>query len=234
MMAKRIHVNVGDRYGRLTVICELESIGQRMVLCRCDCGDKRIAVLSELRRGNTKSCGCLSRELRSIAVGRRSITHGESDCKTHRIWRAMKSRCNNPRVHNYQDYGGRGISVCPQWEKSYEMFIADMGHCPSGASIDRIDNDGNYEPGNCRWATRADQNRNRRDNVMLTFAGKTMCLTDWASEIGMNERTLRNRIKHYGWSIKDALTIPVGQKRIELTTDPEGVDYDVPFDGAES
>jgi hypothetical protein len=165
------------------------------------------------------------------------ITHGDSDSRTHRIWRAMKTRCSNPRASNYAIYGGRGITVCQAWCDSYEQFLTDMGKCPDGCSIDRIDNSGNYEPGNCRWATRAEQNRNRRDNVMLTFSGKTMCLTDWASHLGMLERTLRNRIKHYGWSTEEALTVPVGlgkrslrHGRIKETTEPGGVAPDVPFE----
>jgi len=214
-MAK-LCVPPGTEFGRLTVIDEVSSAGApRRFKCRCQCGLELVAILSELRRGNTKSCGCLSAELRSRAITRRNTKHGDSDSRTHRIWRAMKSRCNNPNASNYDQYGGSSIAVCSEWQKSYEQFLADMGECPTSKhSIDRFPNqEGPYAPGNCRWATAREQNRNRRDNVMLTFEGKTMCLTDWATELGIHERTLRNRIKHYGWTTEDALSTPVGQKR---------------------
>lgn len=214
-MAGRVQVVQGQKFGRLRVIEEVEKKNQqRRVLCLCECGKYRTCYLGQLRNGNSRSCGCLATELRSKAISRRNRTHGESDCRTHRIWRAMKTRCTNPAASNYEIYGGRGVKVCDRWMDSYEAFLADMGHCPgSGYSIDRIDNDGDYEPSNCRWATRRQQNRNRRDTVLLTFKGKTLCIADWAVEIGINQSTLRNRIKSYGWSAEDALTVPVGGKR---------------------
>lgn len=217
-MSKKMEVNAGDRYGRLVVIKEVcpktrASGLVRQFQCVCDCGEEVIAVLAEMRRGNTRSCGCLQKETAANTCLQRNKTHGESDSRTYRIWRGMKQRCLNPNTHNYEIYGGRSVSVCQEWQDSYEQFVADMGHCPEGdSSIERIDNDGDYEPGNCMWATRGQQSRNRRSTVMLTHNGKTMCMTDWAEEVGMPFMTLRNRIQVYGWTVEEALTTPVGQR----------------------
>ncbi len=150
-------INVlGDKYGKLTVIAELEravdnqGFKRRRMLCRCECGKEISVRLISLRRGNTKTCGCVR------------IKHGGTYTKEYRAWWDMQQRCNNPRHDRYASYGGRGIKVCEAW-REFENFIRDMGTRPSSDhSIDRTDNDGNYEPGNCRWATRSEQQRNTR------------------------------------------------------------------------
>lgn len=119
-------------------------------------------------------------------------------------WDAMKRRCYSPNNKEYFRYGARGISVCERWMK-FEHFVEDMGERPKGLTLERKNNDGNYEPGNCRWATRAEQSRNTRHTVLLTFKGKTMCMADWAKEFGMLPNTLGGRIRS-GWPVERALT----------------------------
>ena len=127
----------------------------------------------------------------------------------HNIWRAIKARCHSVGSVSYAWYGGRGIRVCERWFDSFENFFADMGPRPSKAhSVDRIDNDGNYEPGNCRWATRKEQQRNKRNNRLITYNGETMCLEAWADRLGIGWATIHERLDR-GWSVADALSRPI-------------------------
>jgi len=132
---------------------------------------------------------------------------GRAPSPTYQSWHAMKSRCCSPADQAFEQYGGRGITVCEKWMR-FEGFLGDMGERPEGTSLDRIDNDGNYEPGNCRWATPSEQQRNTRQNLMLTFDGATLCVAEWADRIGMNSNTLWSRIVKSGWPVEKALTTP--------------------------
>lgn len=194
----------GRRFDRLTVLSRGPNKGVKAVwLCRCDCGQLALAHGHDLRLGKHRSCGCLHRE--------RTTTHGDSTAANnyrspeYRAWLAMKARCYNPRTRRFDRYGGRGIAVCDRWRDSFAAFLADMGRKPTPShSVDRIDNDGNYEPANCRWATRAEQQRNNNRTHHLTHQGRTMCLQDWADELGIQPTTLRGRIAA-GWPIERAL-----------------------------
>lgn len=214
-MGKRIEVTPGYRYGRLTVVAEAEPIRRpngamrRRVACRCDCGGVTTVILESLTSNKTTSCGCFQKECMANAW-RKNVTHGRSCTKEHKQWDSMKQRCLNPNHEFFYHYGGRGIKVCDSWLESFENFFADMGECPEGLTLDRIENEGNYEPSNCRWATRGEQSRNRRGVVILTLGNDSMCIAEWARRIGMHEDTLRRRIKT-GWTVEEALTTPTGE-----------------------
>jgi hypothetical protein len=147
-------------------------------------------------------------------------THGASGnhrpTLTYRCWANMIQRCTNPRRALYRTYGGRGITVCERWRR-FENFLADMGEQPTEMSLDRIDNNGNYEPGNCRWATRAEQSRNTSRNRMLTFNGVTQCAADWAAAVGIPWPTIHRRLKD-GWPIERVLTLRAHESRAKLLT----------------
>lgn len=133
-------------------------------------------------------------------------THGLSASPTYKVWQAMHQRCGNLNNPGFHRYGGRGIKVCDRWN-SFENFLADMGEKPAGMFIERVDNDGDYEPSNCRWATRSEQQRNRRNNRVVTHAGVTLCLKDWALRVGMPPNTLYGRLDK-GWDFERAITAP--------------------------
>ncbi len=138
------------------------------------------------------------------------IYHGLRGCPEYKIWAAVKTRCHNANVNNYQNYGGRGIQMCERWENDFRTFLEDMGPRPSPKhSIDRIDNNGNYEPNNCRWATHIEQRRNTRRNHYLTYKSETLTLVEWSERTGIKAPTIRARINSYHLSVEDALTRPV-------------------------
>jgi len=149
-----LELKPGQRFGRLTVISRVISGRSKHWLCRCECGRERSLEVHYVVRGKIRSCGCLGGETHGHA------RHG-AHTRTYRSWASMIQRCTNPKATGFRYYGGRGITVCESWN-SFANFLADMGDRPIGKTLDRMDNDGNYEPGNCRWATRLQQNRNQR------------------------------------------------------------------------
>lgn len=188
------------RYGRLEIISKAASRnGQVYMLCRCDCGKEKEIALSSLKRGLTQSCGCYRRD-----KGPGNQSHKQTYTRTYKVWLSMRQRCLNPNNPAYKNYGGRGITIAPEWD-SYQRFWEDMGDVPDGMSIERIDNDGNYEPGNCRWATRLEQGRNTRKCRAITFQGTTKTITEWAEQYGLQKSTLSQRIRN-GWDMERALT----------------------------
>ena len=192
----------GESFGRLTAIAIVENRNHVYHwLCICECGSDVVVRTASLVSGNTKSCGCLS-----LDVSRnRFLSHGLSDTREYNAWKSMQARCNSQGNASYSRYGGRGISVCERWE-SLENFILDMGKHPGeGYSIDRIDNDGDYTPENCRWATRKEQTRNMKTNRMLKLGSETLCVAEWADRIGVYPNLIHNRLQ-LGWSDEKALT----------------------------
>ena len=197
---QRIIDITGQKFHRLQVVRRVfGSTKEARWLCVCDCGTQKVLTGSVLRRGDTRSCGCLNLEkLRARA------THGMTQSPVYRNWATMIQRCTNPKVPNYANYGGRGITVCRRW-LSFENFLADMGTPPSGLLLERRKNDKGYTPKNCYWATRTEQNRNKRNNRLLTVGTLTLPLIAWAKELGVAHATLRERLDR-GWSVEDACT----------------------------
>jgi len=202
-MAAKDSTPIGARFGFLTVDSQpFRREGKQrhyFVSCKCDCGAMCERRALELVRGDTVSCGC------QMLKGRPPV-HGHANPydKAYATWNRMRSRCENPKVGCYADYGGRGISVCDRW-KSFEHFYADMGDPPPGMSLDRFpDVNGNYEPGNVRWATPKEQANNRRSSRFLEFQGERLTISQWANRLGVSVQTLWNRVNRE-WPIERIL-----------------------------
>jgi hypothetical protein len=190
----------GKRFGRFIAICPTKSSSQgRYWLCKCDCGIQKEVQAKCLIAGAIQSCGCLFRE----NVKTYSRTHGQSGTSTHNIWMNMIWRCTNQNAPRFADYGGRGITVCKRW-MNFKLFVEDMGHRPAGMSLDRINNNGNYEPSNCRWASRVAQANNAPSNKKIHFRGETFGEAEWARRIGIKRTTLQYRLRS-GWTVGQAL-----------------------------
>lgn len=181
---------VGQTFGRLVVI-ELIGRGDHCTFwkCRCDCGKEIRARSHSLRGGSHRSCGCVPHNL---AHG-----HARNHKRTREYvaWLNMRQRCTDPNTNSYERYGGRGIRVCDRWTASFEAFLEDMGVKPGvGYSIDRIDNDGNYEPGNCRWASPTEQRRNMSSNHIVEIEGHPYALSEACERLGLKYNNVRTRI----------------------------------------
>lgn len=183
----------GETFNRLTATRPTDKRRHRAVVWEfsCKCGNTVFLIASQATGGHTKSCGCQNID----SARETSTTHGMQSTKAWRAWKDMKARCNNPKLKNFPRYGGRGISVCDRWMQSFENFYADMGFCADGLTIERVNNNGNYEPGNCVWATRDEQANNTRRSVYLEFAGKRRTVAQWAKELGVHKSRLLYRIK---------------------------------------
>ena len=177
--ATKYPVKAGLKYGHLTAI---RWCGNGYWEFTCDCGKLVKTLKAGVFQGRTKSCGCMTREFQ-----RRGRTkHGHYGNELYGIWWKMISRCHDPNNESYRWYGGRGISVCERWRFSVGAFIEDMGPRPSKLhEIDRENNDGNYEPGNCRWATAKQNSRNKRNVTLITRSGITQCASAWAEHLGI-------------------------------------------------
>ncbi len=193
----------GQRYGRWTVLERAGSNhGAATWLCRCECGREVVVEGRSLRRGISQGCGsCASRESKT--------THGASKTRLHATWMSMRYRCGNKNCPGYKNYGGRGIRVCAEWDESFGPFRdwAMANGYKASLEIDRINNDGNYEPRNCRWATRKQQARNARSNVHITINGVTKLLCEWAEATGIKYEALRGRYRR-GWRGERLLSPP--------------------------
>ena len=193
----------GQRFGKLLVQRYAGRKKRTAWQCLCDCGNTRVVMSFNLKSGHTRSCRCI---LDDMTI---NVTHGKTRSPEWTAWVNMNQRCHQAAYRYYGEYGGRGITVCDDWRNSFSSFLSDMGEKPSAAhSIDRIDNNGNYCPENCRWATRHEQARNTRRNRLLTLNGETMCLAEWVDRVGIHQKTITGRLNR-GWSDERALTTPV-------------------------
>jgi len=196
-LPQNVKDETGNVYGKLTVIA-FSGLRSKYAYwsCHCECGNEVDARGTGLRYGSHQSCGCSYYK-----------ANGLYHTAEHRAWSGLIQRCTNPKNPRFSEWGGRGISVCDRWRNSFLDFYEDMGPKPSPKhSIDRINNDGNYEPSNCRWATPRQQTLNSRHARYLTHNGETLCLADWARRTGIKRHTIAARLDKQGWSIAEALT----------------------------
>ena len=222
-MSKKFNDLTNKKFGRLTAINNVYSKnGNMQWLCKCDCGNIIIVDNQSLKRGITKSCGCLAKEIATIT----HTKHNMSKTRLNSVWDSMKQRCNNPNNSQYRNYGARGIKVCEKWNDKQNGFInfynwamangydenAKFQQC----TLDRIDNNGNYEPNNCRWITIKEQSNNRRTNHYITYNNKTHTIAEWSEILNINRYTLYDRINKYNMSIEKAFTKTINHKNKEI------------------
>lgn len=205
----------GESMGRLTVIDTFKENGRTMARCSCSCGNGVVTRLTNVKRGDVKSCGCLKRE-RATALGHANKKHGHASSwgagkgpsPEYKSWESMKRRCLSPASPDYPNYGGRGITVCDEWRDSFGAFLADMGPRPRGHTLDRIDPNGGYTPKNCRWSTAVQQARSKRNMREVEYQGRKMILSELAKETGVPYQRLYERIVRRGWNIERAVSEP--------------------------
>lgn len=204
-MAERINI-IGKRFGRLTVLSYSHNVGYtRYFLCKCDCGNQTTVAKNALTTHKQISCGCYRKENTKKI---HSLPKGYS--RLRKILNSMKMRCYNTKSNRYYRYGGRGIKICDEWlndVESFRQWAINNGYA-DGLTIDRIDNNCDYCPQNCRWITRSEQSNNTSKSVMIEFNGKCQTLAQWSHELNIPTSTLHNRIRVHGWSIERALTTP--------------------------
>ena len=200
----------GRKVGRLLVLAfhETKRMGDgksyRFWLCRCDCGTRAVIATSALAHKSTLSCGCLQRERTSLANG----THFQTNTVEFWVWERMRRRCTDHKSADYKNYGERGIKVCERWS-DFQNFLSDMGMRPSpNHSIERKDNSKGYAPDNCEWATRQQQQRNKRTNRVMAFDGRSLTVAEWAELLGVRQNVLHHRNPR-GWSVERVLTQPI-------------------------
>lgn len=198
----------GKRFGMLVVVKEAGRSCHGGVVweCKCDCGETKYICSHELVKGHSTSCGCK----RKTSLSRLRYRHGDVGTRLYKTWQDMKSRCQNKQNKFYKDYGGRGISVCEEWDRDYIAFRAwaiSSGYNDS-LTIDRIDVNGNYEPNNCKWSTQYQQANNRRSAHFVTYHGKTGALTNMCRELNVNYVSVKSRMRSKGISFEEAVDMP--------------------------
>jgi hypothetical protein len=187
--------------------------GGAMWLCACECGGEKTANATELKRGNTQSCGCLALEQKRAAGKTRQHAYSRVNMyRERKSWESMIARCHVPTHQDFANYGGRGITVCDRWRNSFEAFVQDMGMRPENTTLDRRDNAIGYNRDNCRWADKTTQANNRRDNRRITIDGVTQTVAQWARIKGVRDSLIHARL-YQGWSEHDAVMTAVGASR---------------------
>lgn len=205
----------GRRFTRLLVLDRAENSksGQPRWKCVCDCGKEKIVLGSCLVKGSTQSCRCLNAELTSVSNSTHGCCRLRGVTREYKAWKKAKERCFNPNNRQYRDYGARGITMCDAWKNDFAVFLKDMGACPSGLTIDRVLVNGDYQPGNCRWATDKQQARNRRSNLNVVINGVSRCLIEWSEISGVPYHTVYHRLTKLGWDPEMAIFSPVRYKK---------------------
>lgn len=212
-MADGPTVKKNARFGKLVVI--RGPLGERLnhslaFECRCDCGQTRLVEGRRLRDGLVKSCQACGYAAGAAKAAKHNRTHGQSHSRTFKRWQGMLERCRSKRHDVQRLYRDRGITVCRRWKNSFESFLKDMGRCPAGRTLERLDNNKPYQPGNCIWATRKQQAANRRTNRRITFRGKTLMIVEWARRLGVHPSVITNRLNCSGYPEWLAVSCPLG------------------------
>ena len=208
-MGRNVIDLTGKRFGKLIAISFDHMKRTRSYWrCKCDCGNYRIVAIDHLKHGDITDCGC---ERRHIARWKK---HGMSESRIYTIWSLMKRRCINPLSKEFPFYGGRDIAICKEW-LDFANFLewANNNGYSDELTIDRIDNDGDYCPENCRWVTRKEQSYNKRNNRFITFNGETKTITQWASDNGLTYNLVKNRIDKLGWPFEKAISEPINEQK---------------------
>lgn len=193
---KKLNI-VGEKFNKLTVLAEFyerTKTGKVQFICLCECGNKIVTVGSKLVNGHTKSCNCLQKEA-VLNTGFSNRTHNKSKTRIYKIWSSMKARCYNPSYESFERYGGRGIIVCDRWKNNFEDFLIDMGYGEKGLSIDRINNDGNYEPNNCKWSTRLEQENNKSTNRHIFYFGQKYTVSQLSRHLNLPYPTVHQWLR---------------------------------------
>lgn len=214
---KRIEYREGELLGSLIFVSEAEkavkSLNRRAVF-KCRCGNIFTTAIHMAKSGQSTSCGCEHKRMLIERLTKHGCSSGGRQTSEYTIWKGIVSRCENPKERCYKHYGGRGVIMCERWRSNFSNFLEDVGPRPSNKhSLDRIDVNGNYEPGNCRWATQIEQMNNMRKNRRLTYNGESKTVSEWTRHLGFSKVLLHQRIFSYGWSVEEALSTPVGGKR---------------------
>jgi hypothetical protein len=211
-MGKFVDIS-GKRFGRLVVmnVKEKTKSGGYLWNCQCDCGNIIKSCFWNLKKGKTKSCGCFKRD----NIVNFNFKHGNCYTRIYRIWAGMKDRCNNPKNDNYHNYGGRGITICENWENHFDNFYnwSISNGYEDNLSIERIDVNGNYCPQNCKWATIKEQNNNTRRSILITYNGETKTLKEWSCCLNLSYGTIYSRYKN-GYTVEEIFNIPVRPKKL--------------------
>jgi hypothetical protein len=214
-MGKKIDITNPSKYARLKILGESEKIHRsgkrkvRYVKVLCDCGNVNTTRLDHLVTGRTKSCGC--HKLEVLRLKGKNLKHGDCGTSLHHRWNGIISRCYNKNNVSYYRYGGRGVDMCDEWRNDYLKFKewALKNNYKENLQIDRIDNNGNYEPNNCRWVTGIVNANNKSNNLFITYDGQRKTLSNWAKILGINKSTLQTRITRKKWSVKRAFEQPI-------------------------
>lgn len=201
----RINYTKGERVGYCIFLEDAQDVGwRRKAKFLCECGNEFTADIQSVKTGHAKSCGCK----RIAEVKKTSTKHGLSHLPEFKIWVDIRRRCYQPQNKSYANYGGRGIGMSEEWRNSFENFIRDVGRRPSAVhTIDRIDNNKGYEPGNCKWSTREDQGRNKRNNILINWKGEIVCRAELCKRYGARPENVDSRLKN-GWDLETALITP--------------------------
>lgn len=200
---------VGKKFNRLLVVKKAGRKNYKVMWeCVCDCGNTTFVNTFYLINSKIRSCGCLHKE----QLIERNTTHNQRHTKLYETWKKMRDRCNRPNATQYKDYGGRGIKVCEEWDKSFQAFY-DWSYAngyDDNLTIDRIDNNKGYSPENCRWATYKEQMRNKRTNHIITYKNQSQCISQWCEELNLSYSAVTGRLRR-GWSVEKALSTPTNR-----------------------